>query len=111
MMEFILAGPERIQPYLLLAAALFALGVFACATRRNAVGYLMGIELMLNAANINFIGFWRYGPPDAELTGPIFVLFSIAIAAAEAAVGLAIILMVFRHTRSTDLNKLDSLHG
>ena len=66
---------------------------------------------MLNAATINFIGFWRYGPDAPALTEPVFVLFSIAIAAAEAAVGLAIILMVFRHTRSTDLNKLDAFHG
>lgn len=97
---------------LTLSSLMFTLGLFAVLTRRNAILVLVGIELMLNAANINFIGFWRYGPPDLEqLTGPMFVLFSIAIAAAEAAVGLAIILMVFRHTRSTDLNKLDSLHG
>ena len=96
---------------LTLSSVLFALGLLAVLTRRNAILVLVGVELMLNAANINFIGFWRYGPPDPALTGPMFVLFSIAIAAAEAAVGLAIILMVFRHTRSTDLNKLDSLHG
>jgi NADH-quinone oxidoreductase subunit K len=96
---------------LTLSSVLFALGLLAVLTRRNAILVLVGIELMLNAANINFIAFWRHGPPDLEMTGPLFVMFSIAIAAAEAAVGLAIILMVFRHTRSTDLNKLDSLHG
>ena len=96
---------------LTLSALLFVLGLFAVLTRRNAILVLVGIELMLNAANINFIAFWRYGPPDVDLTGPQFVLFSIAIAAAEAAVGLAIILMNFRRTRSTDLNRLDSLHG
>jgi NADH:ubiquinone oxidoreductase subunit K len=84
-------------------------------TRRNAILVLVGIELMLNAANINFIAFWAYDAPprcpEPLLTGPMFVMFAIAIAAAEAAVGLAIILMVFRHTRSTDLNRLDSLHG
>jgi NADH-quinone oxidoreductase subunit K len=90
---------------------LFALGLLAVQTHRNAILILVGIELMLNAANINFIAFWRYGPPDPQLAGPMFVMFAIAIAAAEAAVGLAIILMVFRHTRSTDLNRLDSLHG
>jgi NADH-quinone oxidoreductase subunit K len=94
-----------------LSSVLFALGLFAVLTRRNAILVLVGIELMLNAANLNFIGFWRYGPPDPQFTGPMFVLFGIAIAAAEAAVGLAIILMVFRHTRSTDLNASDSLHG
>ena len=96
---------------LTLSALLFVLGLFAVLTRRTAILVLVGIELMLNAANLNFIVFWRYGPPDADLTGPLFVLFSIAIAAAEAAVGLAIILMNFRRTRSTDLNRLDSLHG
>ena len=97
--------------YLILSALLFSIGLAGALTRRNALLVLIGIELMLNAANINFIAFWRYGPPDPDLIGPMFVLFSIAIAAAEAAVGLAIILMVFRHTRSTDLNRLDSLHG
>ena len=96
---------------LLFSSALFCVGLIGALARSSTILVLLGVELMLNAANINFIAFWRYGPPDPELTGPMFVLFSIAIAAAEAAVGLAIILMVFRHTRSTDLNKLDSLHG
>ena len=96
---------------LTLSSVMFALGLLAVLTRRNAILILVGIELMLNAANINFIAFWRYGPPDPQFTGPLFVLFSIAIAAAEAAVGLAIILMVFRIRRTTDLNQLDSLHG
>jgi NADH-quinone oxidoreductase subunit K len=96
---------------LTLSSVMFALGLLAVLTRRNAILILVGIELMLNAANINFIAFWRYGPPDPEMAGPIFVLFSIAIAAAEAAVGLAIILMLFRLRRTTDLNHLDSLRG
>ncbi len=102
---------------LTLSSVLFALGLVAVLTRRNAILVLVGIELMLNAANINFIAFWAFDSPLAAnaaepvLTGPMFVMFSIAIAAAEAAVGLAIILMVFRHTRSTDINKLHSLHG
>ena len=97
--------------FLIISAALFSIGLLAVLSRRSAIFILIGIELMLAAANINFIAFWRYGEADPELIGPMFVLFSIAIAAAEAAVGLAIILMVFRHTRSTDLNRLDSLHG
>lgn len=96
---------------LMLSSFLFVTGLFAVITRRNAILILIGIELMLNAANLNFIGFWRYGPKDMDATGPLFVLFSIAIAAAEAAVGLAIILMVFRHFRTTDLNRIHSLHG
>ena len=92
---------------LLLSALLFTLGLGAVLTRRNAILTLVGIELMLNAANVNFIGFWRFGGLDTTYQGPIFVIFSIAIAAAEAAVGLALVLLVFRHTRSTDLTKLD----
>lgn len=72
---------------------------------------LIGIELMLNAANLNFIAFWRYGPHPEALTGVLFVVFSIAIAAAEAAVGLALILAVYRHSKATDLSKLDSMRG
>jgi len=96
---------------LTVSSLLFVCGLLAVLTRRNAILVLVGIELMLNAANINFIAFWRYGPADPDMTGPMFVLFSIAIAAAEAAVGLAIVLLNFRHTRSTDLNRLNSLHG
>lgn len=92
---------------LLLSALLFTLGLGAVLTRRNAILTLIGVELMLNAANVNFIGFWRFGGADTRMEGPIFVLFAIAIAAAEAAVGLALVLLVFRHTRSTDLTKLD----
>jgi NADH-quinone oxidoreductase subunit K len=79
--------------------------------RRNAILVLIGIELMLNAANINFIAFWRFGPDPSALTGIIFALFSISVAAAEAAVGLAIILAAYRHSRTTDLDQMDSLKG
>lgn len=96
---------------LVLSSLLFSLGLLAVLTRRNAILILVGVELMLNAANLNFIAFWSYGSPDPEMTGPLFVLFSIAIAAAEAATGLAIVLLVFRHSGSTDLNSINSLRG
>ena len=96
---------------LTLSSLLFTIGLFAVLTRRNAILALAGVELMINSANLNFIAFWRYGPPDASATGPIFILFSIALAAAEAAVGLAIIMLVFRHQRHTELTRLHSLHG
>jgi NADH:ubiquinone oxidoreductase subunit K len=80
-------------------------------SRRNAILVLIGIELMLNAANLNFIAFWRYGPDPQALTGLMFVIFSIGIAAAEAAVGLSIILAVYRHSKTTNLDKLSSLKG
>ena len=96
---------------LLLSALIFAIGLAGALTRRNAIIVLIGIELMLNAANLNFIAFWRYGPnPDAP-TGVIFVIFSIAVAAAEAAVGLALVISIYRHYRTINLDRLDSLKG
>jgi NADH:ubiquinone oxidoreductase subunit K len=72
---------------------------------------LIGIELMLNAANLNFIAFWRYGPNPEALVGVVFVIFSIGVAAAEAAVGLALIIAVYRHYRTSNLDRIDSLKG
>ena len=97
--------------YLLFAALLFAVGLAGALTRRNAIMVLIGIELMLNAANLNFIAFWRYGPNPEALTGIMFVIFSIGVAAAEAAVGLALIIAVYRHLRTTSLDRVDSLKG
>ena len=97
--------------YLLLSALLFAVGLAGALTRRNAIIVLIGIELMLNAANLNFIAFWRYGPRADALTGVLFVLFSIGIAAAEAAVGLALIIAIYRHYKTTNLDQVDSMKG
>jgi NADH:ubiquinone oxidoreductase subunit K len=97
--------------YLLLSALLFAVGLAGALTRRNAVIVLIGIELMLNAANLNFIAFWRFGANPETITGVMFVLFSIAVAAAEAAVGLALIIAVYRHFKTTDLDRINSLQG
>lgn len=97
--------------YLLLSALLFSIGLAGALTRRNAILVLIGIELMLNAANLNFIAFWRYGPNPQALTGIVFVIFSIGVAAAEAAVGLALIISIYRHYRTTNLNRIDSMKG
>ena len=97
--------------YLILSAMLFAVGLAGALTRRNAIIVLIGIELMLNAANLNFIAFWRYGPNPQALTGIMFVIFSIGVAAAEAAVGLALIIAVYRHYRTTNLDQIDSMRG
>jgi NADH:ubiquinone oxidoreductase subunit K len=97
--------------YLIFSALLFAIGLAGALTRRNAILVLVGIELMLNAANLNFIAFWRYNSDPNAIQGIMFVIFSIAIAAAEAAVGLALIIAIYRHYRTTDLNKVDSLKG
>src|SRR6267154_4562389 len=97
--------------YLIFSAILFAVGLAGALTRRNAILVLIGIELMLNAANLNFIAFWRYGPNPDALTGILFVLFSIGVAAAEAAVGLSLIISIYRHYKTENVDRLDSLKG
>ena len=97
--------------YLLVSALLFCIGLAGALTRRNAIMVLIGIELMLNAANLNFIAFWRYSPNPEALRGMMFVIFSIAIAAAEAAVGLALIIAIYRHYKTTNLDQVDSMKG
>ena len=97
--------------YLLISALLFSIGLAGALTRRNAIIVLIGIELMLNAANLNFIAFWRFRPDPEALTGIMFVIFSIGIAAAEAAVGLALIIAIYRHYRTTNVDEVNSLKG
>jgi NADH-quinone oxidoreductase subunit K len=97
--------------YLILSALLFSIGLAGALTRRNAILVLVGIELMLNAANLNFIAFWRYGPNPAALTGVMFAIFAIGVAAAEAAVGLALIISIYRHYKTTNLDQIDSMRG
>ena len=100
-----------LQAYLGVSAILFAIGFGGIVTRRNAIVVLMGIELMLNAANLNFIAFWRFSEHPEALTGIMFVIFSIGIAAAEAAVGLALIIAIYRHYKTTNLDQVDSMKG
>ena len=100
-----------LQGYLVISALLFAIGLAGAVTRRNAIIVLIGIELMLNAANLNFIAFWRFGPHPEELTGVVFVLFSIAVAAAEAAVGLALIISIYRHYKTSNVEQMESMKG
>ncbi len=100
-----------LQIVLAASAALFCLGLAAVLTRANAIVVLIGIEFMLGAANLNFIAFWRFSPDPAALAGVMFAIFSIAIAAAEAAVGLAIVILVSRRIRGVDINDADQLKG
>ena len=97
-----------LQAYLILAALVFAIGLFGVLTRRNAVGILLGIELMLNAVNVNLVAFARF---RADLAGVIFTLFTIAITVAEVAVGLAIVIVIFRVRRTIEADHLDLLRG
>lgn len=94
--------------YLLLSAALFSIGLFGVLARRNAIAILMGVELMLNAVNINLVAFWRYLAPTVA-TGQVFTLFVLTVAAAEAAVGLALIIAIYRHRQSVNVEQIDLL--
>ena len=97
-----------IQAYLMLAAVVFCLGLFGTVTRRNTVGILLGIELMLNAVNINLVAFSRFRGVD---TGMVFTLFAICITVAEVALGLAIVILLFRTRRSATADHIDWLKG
>jgi NADH:ubiquinone oxidoreductase subunit K len=96
---------------LMVSSALFCIGLLAALSRRHAIFILIGIELMLAAANLNFVAFWRFGPPTPSPTGVMVAIFSIAIAAAEAGVGLALVIAVYRHYRTTNVDKFDQLKG
>jgi NADH:ubiquinone oxidoreductase subunit K len=97
--------------FLVVSAALFSVGLLAALSRRHAIFILIGVELMLAAANLNFVAFWRFGPASPNPTGVMVAIFAIAIAAAEAAVGLALVIAVYRHYRSTDVDELTSMKG
>ncbi|MBI4622901.1 MAG: NADH-quinone oxidoreductase subunit NuoK [Verrucomicrobia bacterium] len=96
---------------LLFSSALFCIGLIGALCRSNTILVLLGVELMLNAANLNFIAFWRFGPAPSAETGVIFVLFSIAVAAAEAAVGLALVISIYRHQQNIRLQEANRLKG
>ena len=95
-----------ITHYLILSATLFCIGLFGALSRRNAVVILMSIELMLNAANIALVAFSRYVVPNL-LTGQVFALFVMVVAAAEVAVGLAIIITIYRNRETINVDKID----
>ena len=97
-----------LQAYLTLAAALFTIGLFGVITRRNAIGILLGIELMLNAVNINLVAFARF---SVNLAGMVFTVFTISITVAEVALGLAIVILIFRVRRTVVADHLHLLRG
>ena len=98
-----------LSQYLIVSAALFSLGIMAVLTRKNAVNVLMGIELILNSANLNLVAFSRFSA--GNLNGQVFAIFIIVVAAAEAAVALAIVLSMYRIARSVNLDQADTLKG
>jgi NADH-quinone oxidoreductase subunit K len=95
--------------FLIVSAALFSLGMMAVLTRKNAVNVLMGVELILNSANLNLVAFSKYSA--GNLQGQIFAIFIIVVAAAEAAVALAIVLSMYRLIKTVHLDRADSLKG
>lgn len=94
--------------YLILAAALFSIGLFGVLARKNAVAILLGVELMLNAVNINLVTFWRYLEP-AKVTGQVFAIIVFAVAAAEVAVGLALVISIYRNRNTVIAEDLDMM--
>jgi len=98
-----------LQHYLVISAALFALGLMGVLTRKNAVNVLMGVELILNSANLNLVAFSKYSA--GNLSGQVFAIFIIVVAAAEAAVALAIVLSMYRIIKSVNLDRADTLKG
>ena len=100
-----------LQIFLIVSSALFSVGLLAVLSRRHAIFILIGIEMMLAAANLNFIAFWRFSPQSQPPTGVMIAIFAIAIAAAEAAVGLALVIAVYRHYHTTNVDHFDQLKG
>ena len=100
-------GPNELSSYLTIGAILFALGLFTVLTRRNAISVLMGVELILNSANINYVAFAHFSSGGTD--GQIYAIFVIMLAAAEAAVGLAIVLAIYQIFHSIDVEAAQSL--
>ena len=107
-MDFLIPG---LRHFLILGSILFALGMYGVLSRRNAIGILLSIELMLNGVNLLMVAFARYIQSSQDLAGQIFAIFIITQAAAEAAVGLAIIIAVYRQRRTIQVDQLDLMKG
>jgi len=99
----------KIEDVLVVGGLLFAIGLYVALSRRNAVGILMGVELMLNSVNLNLIGFAKLTEAPRPIDGQVFAIFVITVAAAEAAVALALAVSVYRYRQSIDVDKLDLL--
>jgi len=100
-----------LEHYLIVGAALFSIGLYLALAKRNFIGVLMGIEMMFNAANLTLISFSRFVESDQALSGHVFVVFSITVAAAEAAIALALAVLIYRTRETIDVDSLDLLKG
>jgi NADH:ubiquinone oxidoreductase subunit K len=108
-------SPVPLEAYLVVAAILFCLGLVSCAARRNAIGILIGIELILNATNLNLLAFWRFSGAAASggnaFDGPIFAVFIIILAACEAAVALGIVINLFYNYGTVEVDSIRKMHN
>ena len=108
-MEPLIAAAVTLDQVLIVGGILFAIGLYIALTKRNAVAVLMGIELMLNAVNLTFIGFSRFIESPRPLDGHVFVVFIITVAAAEAAIALALAVAIYRHRDTIDVERINLL--
>ncbi|MHB8684194.1 MAG: NADH-quinone oxidoreductase subunit NuoK [Dehalococcoidia bacterium] len=105
----VLLAAIRLQHVLVLGALLFSIGLYLALSKRNAIGVLMGVELMLNAVNVTLIAFARFVVSPRPLDGQVFAIFVITVAAAEAAVALALVVAVYRHRETVNVDEIDVL--
>ena len=98
-----------LEHFLVVGALLFCMGLAVSLSKRNAIGVLMGVELMLNAVNLTLLAFSRFSPPERAVAGQTFVVFVITVAAAEAAVALALVVSVYRNRQTVDVDQMDLL--
>ncbi len=104
-----MGGGIGLNHFLLLSLIIFSLGMVCVLTRRNAIGILMGVELILNSANINYLAFAHYG--GAKYDGQVFAIFVIMLAAAEAVIGLAVVLAIYQNFKTIDVDATETLSG
>jgi NADH:ubiquinone oxidoreductase subunit K len=109
MISSVLLATLPLEHVLIFGAALFGIGLYVALSKRNAVGILMGIELMLNAVNVTLLGFSRYIESPRPIDGQVFATFVITIAAAEAAVALALCVAIYRHRETVNMDEIDLL--
>jgi NADH:ubiquinone oxidoreductase subunit K len=105
----LLALTLHLEEVLIVSAALFAIGLYVSLSKRNAIGVLMGVELMLNAVNITFLGFSRLSVSEEPIQGHVFAVFVITVAAAEAAVALALAVAIYKHRDTVNIDEIDLL--
>lgn len=99
----------HLEEVLIVGGALFAIGLYMALSKRNAIGVLMGVELMLNAVNITFLGFSRFSVSEEPIQGHVFAVFVITVAAAEAAVALALAVAIYKHRETVNIDEMDLL--